>query len=175
MSAIKLCSSIALILLLQNTSVSAEESEKEGEQKKEVERIEVVGSKPKRFYLNEYRDHQKEFFKNFNDLVDDRDMEVVCEAEQQTGTRIRKNSCQPRFIKTLIFEETQRELSFSGDFNQAALINDSPELKRAILKEYKRFNKLTEKLLNENPELAETFVKMNTALEKYNNFDKEKD
>jgi hypothetical protein len=139
---------------------------------KNLERIEVQGQRPRMFYLSEYRKRQREFVDMFNDLVDDKDMQVVCSLESETGSRIKKRNCQPRFIDTITYEETQRELSLSGNILDAANIQERPELQKRLIREYRNFQKLTAELLNEHGELANIYVDMNDALEKYENFRK---
>jgi hypothetical protein len=140
--------------------------------KENVERIEVEGNRPKLYYKGEYRKHQKEFITMFNQLVDNSEMEVICDTEAQTGSRVRKQNCQPRFIKTIMAQETQRELSQGRSLTQAANVGERNKVKRKILTEYKKFKKLTEQLLNENPELANHYQNMESALTKLEEFDK---
>ena len=157
-----------------------EESTTEVEVKQNIERIQVTGRKPRRFFLKEYEKHQKAFFESFNELVEDRDMQVVCEATNYTRTRIKKRNCQPRFIETIKSEETQREISRNGGgerdiagLQRAANVIERPEVQQRIIKEFKNFQKLTAKLLNKHPELASTYTEMQDALAKYENYNKD--
>jgi hypothetical protein len=163
----------------------AQENKSEGEPtdtkpKKNIERIEVTGKKPRRFFLNEFQKHQREFVASFNELVDDSEMEVVCDLESHTRTRIKKRNCQPRFMKTLTARETQRDISRAGgniqeaaSLQQASNVEDRRDFQKKLLKEYKKFQKLTAEVLNKNPELAATYIKMEDALAKYQEFDKD--
>ncbi|MBT1450409.1 hypothetical protein KJ365_05900 [Glaciecola sp. XM2] len=167
---------LSISVLALTTLISAPHAS-EGQEaqptKKEVERIEVQGSRPKGYYLSEFRKNQTDFVRMFNDLVNDSEMEVVCESRAQTGSRVKKRVCEPRFISTLTFRETQRELAFSGDLSQAALIQQNPQLQKALIEEFAEFQKITAALLNEHAELAEKYTKMNQALSKVESFSKD--
>lgn len=139
----------------------------------DIERVEVLGERPKRFYLSEYRRIQMDYVNHFNDLVDDRDMEVVCSIEKSTMSRVKKRNCQPRFMKTIVSKETQRELSMGSEFLDIGNLSERPVVQQAMLKEYVKFLELTTKLLNENPELANKYSDVEGALAKVKNFGKD--
>ena len=140
---------------------------------REMERIEVRGRKPRLFYLSEYRKHQTDFVNMFNELVDDSEMEVICELDSSTGSRIRKRTCQPRFMKTIVGEETQRELSRGSSFQEAGNVDQRQETQKRLIQEYKVFQKLTAELLNKHSDLASSYVKMDEALAKYEEYNKD--
>ena len=167
-------------LLFVQTSGAQESKEKSNKQsEKYVERIEVVGQKPRRLLLNEYKRHQRDFISSFNDLVDDKQMQVVCKLEQYRKlSRVRKKNCQPRFIKTILSKATQRDFNRDITFLDTNVSNDlvvqseRPQAQKVLIEEYIRFQKLTVDILNKNPELAATYIKMEDTLAQYQNYKK---
>jgi hypothetical protein len=159
----------------------AQESNDGSKSKKAVERVEVRGKKSRVYFYNQYTNYQEEFADSFNQFVDDRQMEVVCTVEKFSRSRIRKKNCKPRFITTIIARETQLEVARAiggniGDpltLQRIANVTERPVVRVKTLKEYKKFQKLTVKLLNEHPELAATYIKMEDAFSQYKNFGKD--
>lgn len=172
MTIFKFLSLCILSVGLQTAYAAQQEEAPQTEDAQDMERIEVQGSRPKLFYLSEYRRFQSDFINQFNELVDDSEMEVICNMESQTGSRMKKRNCQPRFINTIVSRETQRELSMGRSFEEASNVGEHQAVQEEILKEYKVFQKLTAKLLNKHPELADTYVKMEDAKAKYDSFSK---
>ena len=149
------------------------------ESNKSLERIDVYGEKPVHSFLKEFKKHQKDFVASFNKLVEDKEMRVVCDYEAPTPSRIRRINCLPRFIQTHTTKETQWEISRAGGditdpatLQRTSHISDRRDIQKKLLAEYKAFQKLTVDLLNENPELAATYIKMEDALEKYQKYNK---
>ena len=163
------CSALTFGLPMATAQENSEQSVADVPQ--QMERIEVKGRKPKLFYLSEYRRHQSDFVDLFNNLVDDSDMEVICELETNTGSRLKKRTCQPRFMKTIVAEETQRELSRGSNFQEAANVAQRESVQKELIEEYKKFQKLTAQLLNKHPDLANSYLKMDEALTKYEEYE----
>jgi Skp family chaperone for outer membrane proteins len=164
-----ICCSLALSAQFAFAQDNTEDTSIEVPQ--EMERIQVKGKKPKLFYLSEYRRHQTDFVNMFNQLVDDSEMEVICEMESATGSRMKKRTCQPRFMKTIVAEETQRDLSRGSSFQEAANAAQRENVQKELIEEYKKFQKLTAQLLNKHSDLANSYVKMDEALTKYEEYE----
>ncbi|MFC3122648.1 hypothetical protein [Agaribacter flavus] len=132
-----------------------------------TERVEVIGKKPKQFYLKEYKRLQRNFIASYNDLVSDREMQIVCEMEARTGSRVKNQKCQPRFVSSIMAEETSRLLAMGRSHAQASNLGESTVVKKRVLEKFNEFQKLNSKLMQKHPDLAETYNSMTKALSKY--------
>jgi hypothetical protein len=174
---------LAGLALVQMSYASEHVKRKKEQSVEKVERVEVVGRKTKHLLFTEFKRFRSDYVNTFNDLVDERELRVVCKFHSYTGTHIRKENCVPKFFNTIRHRETQRAffLSRLNGFGTAESaiypsisgIADNSVVRVELLEEYERFEKVTVELLNANPELAQKWVEMEEALLRYRNHGKD--
>jgi hypothetical protein len=145
--------SLASYASAQNT-LSQEVKESSGD----VERIEVVGRKPLRFFKNQLWQAEKAYIKQFNALVDS-EFQIHCVKDAIRGTsRIKRRRCAPRYETNL-----KRKNAFTAlDLFD---VERTPQYVKDVAKKAEESREVTAKLLEKNPQLRETFLKMNAARE----------
>jgi hypothetical protein len=118
---------------------------KDQEENKSIERIEVYGKKPTRFYYREYIKAEENFVALFNQLSQERDFFVRCGFRNKYGSKIKGRFCEPRYTPRLqgyarvfqkskkwLAEEIEKKRLEQVNYTQA-LIEDSPELLQALV------------------------------------------
>jgi hypothetical protein len=182
----KNCIAIVLALLATSYTASASYSdEKTIAAPDNIERVEVLGQKPLRFYLKEYRLQETAFYDMFNDLIDDSEMQIHCTRVKQFSSNMKKRVCSPRFVSNIERDLTQRGLNMRGasfggllgtgrwdsinyGATRAANFEHSEVAALVIDKKAKLADKLNA-LLETNPELYEQYVKLQQAKQNYDN------
>jgi hypothetical protein len=121
-----------------------------------VEHIEVFGSKPLSFYKYQHRKSQRTYIKEFNALVDEGEYKIRCYKRSNgiKASRIVVTKCAPRYE-----EDLKADVFIFGVSNPS---RDRQYIERVKAKS-KEHLEITAKLLNANPELKETFLKMDAA------------
>ena len=138
-----------------------------------VERVEVLGQRPTKFYLDLYREREKDFLAHFNQLVEDKDMLVKCKMRNDTGSRVRTRKCEPRYVTRIQGEEKQQAIASFGytnkpTFSPAVQANvNGPYVDSLIKGKSEHLAVDMAQLVNENPELKERFLLLKSAKEEY--------
>ncbi len=169
-----------LIILISLSSLSvivsayqSTESSKLIQPSSPIERIEVYGQKPLRYYLKQYRRRESEFFKAFNQLIDEPDMKIRCTRRQVSFTKFRPSVCQPLFVGLIVSEEKQNAIKRGGSLSSAArevgrhealeaVVNRAHVDARIKSKNDELAVKMAE-LVNSNPELLKKFNELQEA------------
>jgi hypothetical protein len=149
-------------------SVQTEPLEETNKTPHHVERVEVLGVKPLRFYRYQHLLTQKAYIKEFNALVGDNEYEIHCyKGRSGQATRILERVCAPRYEENL-----KGDFFFSG----TGVLNPKRDVRyvKRVRAKYQEHLKITAKLLEKHPELKEAFLRMDAARVAFENKKKQK-
>jgi hypothetical protein len=128
------------------------------ESSSDVERIEVVGRKPLRFFRSQLLKAERAYIKQFNALVDN-DFQIHCIRKTiRASSRIMRRSCAPRYETNLKYRNAFSALEIVG-------VERTPQYIRGVSEKAEEHQAMTAELLEKYPQLKETFIKMNAARE----------
>jgi hypothetical protein len=130
----------------------------------DIERVEVLGSKPLSSLLKLRHEKRFAFMHKFNDLIDDEDLHFVCKKQVATGSHIRKEVCKNQFEWRIIREIVDEEVSKGNETGAYAIAlmgsQEQTYRKKDLLE---KINGLLEK----NDDFAKSLQEFNSADEAY--------
>jgi hypothetical protein len=123
------------------------------------ERITVYGRRSIFSLRKEVRKLEVSFYDLFNEINIDPRFDIVCGIRKDTGSNIPRRGCEPRYLKTARTELTRFSAGGAGLKH-----NVSPQEIEAIAKRNKEKSlEILEKLIDENPELRASLIKLQEA------------
>ena len=130
-----------------------------------IERVEVLGQQPVKYYLDIYRARKKDFLAEFNQLVNDGDMQVKCRVQRlSSSSRFREKRCSPIFLQRIKSEETQKAMALIN--NRMAIvtnINANPAVKQRVDEKLEELAVVMSALIDSNSALKEKFTRLEQA------------
>lgn len=130
----------------------------------DIERVEVLGTKPLSALLTLRHKKRFAFMQEFNNLIDDEDLHFVCKKQVATGSHIRKEVCKNQFEWRIIQEIVDEEVSkgnVTGAYAVALMGSEEQKHRKEDL--LKKINYL----LEENDDFAKLLQEFNSADEAY--------
>jgi hypothetical protein len=121
-----------------------------------VDNIVVVGKKSLSEMRREVYAAEEEFYSVYNDLNDDRDYNVRCYYERQTGTHIKNHICRARFVSKAYSSHASKN---RNDLSRVA----NQDSNSALAAQTAIYQEKLETLIAANPELQAALIRYNTA------------
>ncbi len=116
----------------------------------------VVGQKSLAELRRDAFQAEEDFYSLYNKLNDDKEYDVRCFYEKQTGSRIKNHVCRARFV-TKVYERHARRNR--NDLSRVANQGADPVLAEKTAK----YQEKMETLIAANPELQAALIRYNTA------------
>ncbi|MFA3793154.1 hypothetical protein AB6T38_18750 [Aliiglaciecola sp. SL4] len=149
-------------LLIMALPSLAEQHSKDKELQEEVEKVEVVGTKPLYYYRQQMAKTELDFYDAFNDLVEDPKFKVKCKNIPREGAgRITQRACYPQYF--LARKSKLTEIAMRA---RVALPSDD-DVAMQVQQEKKASLAYAEKLIESNPELKQRLLEMYQAKQVY--------
>jgi hypothetical protein len=134
---------------------------KDKEESKNIERIEVYGKKPTRFYYREYIKAEENFVALYNELAKDRDFKIKCSLKK-IRSRAKGRFCETGYKVRIV---NQYKYGWKTDTREIA--PRISERKEAQIEDAK-------KLVEQSPELLKALIAYTNARKAYNSHLKKK-
>ncbi|MFC3092875.1 hypothetical protein DRW07_01480 [Alteromonas sediminis] len=129
---------------------------------KDIEVIEVTGSRPLGYFKRKSQLAELEFYQAFNDYVDVDKFKVKCRKESPLGSRVQHTVCYPQYLLSKLAKDSNFAL-------QAGLRTPSAsETDIVTTNEKAEFAKYSEELVKKHPELLAKLVEFGDAKKAYN-------
>lgn len=141
------CKKWVLLFLLLNTAGYVH-AEQQGNNEVDEEVV-VIGTKSSKQILVEFRKVEKDMYALYNSLNEDRRFDVLCENRAETGTRLKKQVCLPRYYYTAETKEAGATL------NNFAVT----EAEAIAQKDRKAFEEKVQQAIAKDPQLMDMLVK----------------
>jgi len=118
----------------------------------DIERIQVVGERPRIYFRREMIKAEDNFYDLYNQLTPNDDFKVRCEKVFRAGSHIKNRVCKPNFTKTI------RANMYAGSLAEMTSTAYNQEVDFRIKKMQEEHYKSMEKTVNNNPKLKELLL-----------------
>jgi hypothetical protein len=134
-----------------------------------VEHIEVTGINP-RYYLKQMVARRNDFFKLYNQLVEDKGLRIKCSRKHPDGHIAREGYCEPVYVYQLQYHQTQKALLLGWNPRDPFIVKgeQASHTSRQLKKRHADLVQEMERLVKEYPELNQKYHQMNQAVTAYN-------
>jgi hypothetical protein len=132
--------------------------------KPEIERIEVIGQRPRLYFRKTMVKAEDNFYDLYNQLTMNNDFKIQCRKEFRAFSHIKNRVCKPNYTKTI------RDDMYADTFADMMSSSYYREVKFRINRMQKKHLKAMEITVNNNPKLKELLIKVEVERNKLINY-----
>ncbi len=134
-----------------------------------LEVIDVVGEKPLKYYRDQMKLAESNFYDMYNDLVDIKKFKINCRKEKPTGSHIKRKVCYPQYVLNEFAKITQQALIPKSQ-DARGLVEPFPTItgiNESVSDTRNKSNDYMKKLLIDNPDLYRQYLALRKSVEMY--------